>query len=328
MGRKMDLNLENFQNWSPIRIYEKDGGLFVDWIFLGEERFTEPFHDDTIQILLQKPFNQVFRHQTQIDFLGEMFEKSKGVEPKGFIFHVSRCGSTLVSRMLASLEKNIVISEASIIDKIIRANTSDEQKIIWLRWLFNALAQKRFDAEENFFVKFDSWSVIDLPLLEKAFPATNWIFMYRNPVEVIVSNMQQPGMQMIPAVNEKIFPNMNLFEILQFSTEERFARTIAAFCQAAIENAASKLGKFINYIQLPEAVTGEIGEHFNVEFSGEDLEKMRHSSKFDAKSPNQNFSPDSEQKRKEASSELVHFAEKFVEPLYEKLENLRNLVRE
>lgn len=324
----MDLNVENFQNWSPVRVYENGGEFFVDWIFLGDKRFTESFHDDTIQILLQKPFNQVFRHQTQIDFLGEIFEKSKGVEPKGFIFHVSRCGSTLVSRMLASLEKNIVISEASIIDKIIRANTSDEQKIIWLRWLFNALAQKRFDTEENFFVKFDSWSVIDLPLLEKAFPATTWIFMYRNPVEVIVSNMQQPGMQMIPAAIEKIFPNMNLFEILQFSTEERFARTIAAFCQAAIENADSKLGKFINYTQLPDAVTNEICEHFGVEFSSEDLEKMRHSSKFDAKSPNQHFSPDSEQKRKEASSELVHFAEKFVVPLYDKLEILRNSAHE
>lgn len=319
----MDLKIEDFRDWSPARIYENNGRFFVDWIFLGRERFTEPFHDDTIQILLQKPFNLLFRHQTPIEFLGEIYEKSKGAVPKGFIYHVSRCGSTLVSQMFASLERNIVISEASVIDKIIRANASDEQKTLWLRWLFNALAQRRFAGEENFFVKFDSWSVLDLPLIEKAFPDVPWIFMYRYPVEVIVSNLRLPGAQMIPGAIGKIFPNLNLFEILQFSIEERFARTIAAFSASALENAESRLGKFINYNQLPDAVTSEICEHFGVDFSDEEIEKMLISSKFHAKTPNQRFSSDSEQKRKEANEKAVRFAEKFVQPLYEKLENHR-----
>lgn len=317
------MKIEDFRDWSPLRIYENDGRFFVDWIFLGRERFIEPFFEDTMQILLHEPFNLAFRHQTPIDFLGEIYEKSRGVAPKGFIFHVSRCGSTLVSQMLASLEKNIVISEASVIDKIVRANASDEQKAVWLRWIVNALAQKRFGTEENFFVKFDSWGVLDLPLIEKAFPEVRWIFMYRNPIEVIVSNLRQPGAQMIPGAVEKIFPQMNLFEILQFSIEERFARTIAAFCQSAIENANSKPGKFINYNQLPDAVTADICEHFGVPFSAKEIETMRNSSKFNAKTPQQKFSPDSVKKRKEANEKVIYFAEKFVQPLYERLENHR-----
>lgn len=295
----------------------------VDWIFLGKERFTAPFHNDTLEDRLREPFNQLFNRQTRIEFLGEIYEKSKGIKPNGFIFHVSRCGSTLVSQMLAALEKNIVVSEASPIDKIIRANVSDEQKILWLRWIFGALAQKRFEREENFFVKFDSWSVLDLPLIEKAFPDVPWIFMYRNPVEVIVSNIRQPGAQMIPSAIETIFPDLNLYEILQFSIEERFARTIAAFCHAAVENADSKNARFINYSQLPEAVTGEICEHFSVSFSDEEIEKIKNSSKFSAKNPQQKFSPDSDEKRKEANEQVVSFAEKFVNPLYEKLEEIR-----
>lgn len=320
----MDLEIENFKDWSPGRIFQDENGAFmVDWIFLGKERFTAPFHNDTLEDRLREPFNQLFTRQTPIEFLGEIYEKSKGIKPNGFIFHVSRCGSTLVSQMLAALEKNIVISEASPIDKIIRANVSDEQKIVWLRWMMNALANKRFEVEQNFFVKFDSWSVLDLPLIEKAFPEVSWIFMYRNPVEVIVSNIRQPGAQMIPSAIGKIFPNLNLYEILQFSIEERFARTIAAFCSSAIENADSKLGKFINYNQLPEAVTGEICEHFGVSFTDEEIEKIKGSSKFSAKSPQQKFSPDSENKRKEASEKVVHFAESLVDPLYEKLEEVR-----
>jgi hypothetical protein len=319
----MDLKVANFRHWSPGRIYENGGGLFVDWFFLGIDRFTQPFHDDTLEIRLREPFNLLFRHQTPIDFLGELYEKSKGIVPNGFIFHVSRCGSTLVSQMFASLEKNVVISEASVIDKVVRANAPDELKVVWLRWLINALAQKRFANEENFFIKFDSWGVLDLPLIEKAFPEVPWIFMYRNPVEVIVSNLRQPGAQMIPGAIGKIFPQMNLFEILQLPIEERFACTIATFCQSALENSKSPRRKFINYNQLPFAVTDDVCSHFGVSFSDEEIENMQNSSKFHAKTPRMEFSPDGDKKRKEASPEVVHFAEKFVNPLYEKLENLR-----
>lgn len=321
----MDLNIENFKDWTPGRIFQNENGgdLMADWIFLGRERFTEPFHNDTLEICVRQPFNQLFRRQTPIEFLGEICEKSKGVAPTGFIFHISRCGSTLVSQMLAALEKNIVISEASVIDKIIRADVSEEKKIIRLRWLFGALAQKRFSAEENFFVKFDCWSALNLPLIEKAFPGVPWIFMYRNPVEVLVSQMRQPGAQMIPGAIEEIFPNMNLSGILQFSTEERFARSIAAFCEAGLKNADRRTGKFINYAQMPEAVTGEICEHFGLSFSDEEIEKMNGASKFHAKTPRQKFAPDGEDKRKEANEKLIYFAEKFVNPIYEKLEKFR-----
>jgi hypothetical protein len=319
----MDLKSENFRDWLPVRIYENGGGLFADWIFLGRKRFTEPFHDSTLEIRMREPFNLLFQRQMPLEFLDELSEKSPGIAPDGFIFHISRCGSTLVSQMFAALEKNIVISEASVVDRIIRAGVSEELKIIRLRGLFNALAQKRFPAEENFFVKFDSWSIFDLPLIEKAFPGVPWIFMYRNPVEVIVSQMRQSGMQMVPGEIGAIFPNMDLHEILQFSTEERFARTIAAFCEAGLENAVSRQGKFINYTQLPEAVTGEICGHFNVSFSDEEIEKMNSASRLNAKNPHQQFFTDGEEKRKEANEKIVYFSDKFVTPLYEKLENIR-----
>jgi hypothetical protein len=319
----MDLRSENFRDWLPVRVYENGGGLFADWIFLGRKRFTEPFHDSTLEIPMRMPFNLLFQRQTPIEFFDEFYEKSPGIAPNGFIFHISRCGSTLVSQMFAALEKNIVISEASVIDRLIRADVSEERKIIWLRGLFNALAQKRFPAEENFFVKFDSWSVFDLPLIENAFPEVPWIFMYRNPVEVIVSQMRQSGMQMVPGQIAAIFPNMEIHEILQFSTEERFARTIAAFCEAGLKNAASRHGKFINYTQLPEAVTGEICSHFRVSFSDEEIEKMKSASRLDAKNPRQQFFTDGEEKRREANEKIVYFADKIVAPLYEKLENIR-----
>lgn len=319
----MDLDIKKFEDWLPVRLYERDGGIFADWIFLGRKRFTEPFHDSTLEMRMYDHFNVLFQRRTPFEFLGEFYEKSPGIAPNGLIFHISRCGSTLVTQMLAALEKNIVISECSLLERILGAGVSDEQKIEWFRWMVNAHAQKRFPSEENLFIKFDSWSIFDLPLIEKAFPGVPWIFMYREPVEVLVSQVRMAGMQMIPGQIGAIFPGMDVHQILEFSTEERYARTIAAFCQAGIENAANPLGRFINYTQLPEAVTGEICEHFNLKFSAEDIEKMKDSSKRNAKNPREKFSADGEEKRNEANEQLVQLAEKFVKPLYAQLENIR-----
>ena len=324
----MSANSTDFTDWSPIRIFERDRRMYIDWCYLGDQRFVQPFHDETIEIALRQPFNQLFRRETALDFLGEMHERKPSIEPTGFIFHTSRCGSTLVSQMLAALDCNIVISEASVIDKIVRAETffsavRDEQKVVWLRWLIGALAQPRAARETNFFVKFDSWAALDLPLIERAFPGVPWIFLYRNPVEVIVSNLREPGAQMIPGAIAKIFPGLNLTEILQFSTEERCARTIAAFCSAAIDHAASRNALFINYSEFPAAVLDRICPHFNVAVEPEQIEKMRHATKSHAKKPQLPFAPDAAEKRGEASQAARDAAEEFVVPLYHELEKLR-----
>jgi len=47
-------------------------------------------------------------------------------------------------------------------------------------------------------VKLDSWHTIALPLFRRAFPAVPWVFLYATPVEVMVSQLRMPGLQMLP----------------------------------------------------------------------------------------------------------------------------------
>src|SRR5438552_2215761 len=57
-----------------------------------------------------------------------------------------------------------------------------------------ALGRKRFGEERHYVVKFSSWNVRRLDLLRAAFPNTPWIFVYRQPVEVIGSILKgSPG---------------------------------------------------------------------------------------------------------------------------------------
>ena len=66
----------------------------------------------------------------------------------------------------------------------------------------------------DYFVKFDSWNTLDLALIRRAFPDVPWIFLYRDPVEVIVSHMRQRGSQMIPGAFEKLMPDVDLNDAL------------------------------------------------------------------------------------------------------------------
>ena len=315
-----------FQNWSPFRVYPHERQLFVDWCYMGAERFTEPFFDSTIGQRLKQPFNLLFRHQTPLEFLGEFYEQSPGLAPDGFIFHMSRCGSTLVSQMLAALARNLVISEPPPLDSILRSTTknpsiTDEQRIKWLKWMVSAFGQRR-NGEKNYFIKFDAWNTLDLDLITRAFPEVPWVFLYRNPVEVIVSQMRQRGAYMVPGAIEQILPGLHLTEVLQMPPEEYCARVLAKICESAINHAENRRALFVNYNQLPEAVTSVMLKHVRVEYAPEDIENIKSAAHFNAKMPRVPFTPDSSAKRNEASEAARQAAEFWVNPLYEKLENL------
>jgi hypothetical protein len=311
---------EKFRDWMPIRVYSRDSSDLVDWCFMNDERFTHPFFADTIRTRMREPFNLIFRHQTPIETLREIVGEDV-IAPTGFIFHMSRCGSTLVAQMLAGLSANVVISEAPPIDSMITARNAER-----LIWMINAFGRRRHADERNYFIKFDSWNTLELEFITSVFPDVPWIFLYRDPVEVIVSHMRQRGSQMIPGAMEKLMPDLNLTESLKISPEEYCARVLAGICKSALEHADDKRGLFVNYDELPGAVTGSIAKHFRAQFSPDELSRMNAAAQFDAKTPRLNFEPDAAKKRAEASDAVRHATAKWVLPIYEKLEMLRTKV--
>src|SRR5688572_7060783 len=116
----MDLAL--LDGWVPFRLFSRGGEPWVDWVHLGDARFTEPFFEQTIRRCLRHPADALFRHQTPLTALSELYRQRPGLTPAGFVFHWSRCGSTLVAQMLAALEQSTVISEAGPLDAVLRAN--------------------------------------------------------------------------------------------------------------------------------------------------------------------------------------------------------------
>jgi hypothetical protein len=283
--------------------------------------------DSTIHYALQLPFNTLFRHQTPIEVLAEWQVRSPGMKPSGFIYHVSHCGSTLVSRLLAAVPGNLVLSEPRPVDLLARSHLRApaapvEQRAAWLQWMVSALGQPRTGNERRYFIKFDGRTLFQLPFVRQAFPAVPWIIQYRNPLEVLVACLREPSSATTPGVIGENYSNIPPDQAGAMPVEEYAARVIATFFEAAA-NLYDGSGILVDYSQLPEAVWGDIARHFGVTLSAEEIERMQEETGFNAKKPGERFTNDTAGKRREASDQVHRLAEEWIMPHYRKLEEIR-----
>ena len=314
--------------WVPIRIYWQRDRPMVDWAFLRERRFTDPFFIQAINPCVRHPADVLFRHRTPLEELGEIAGAHPGVRPRGFIFHMSRCGSTLLSQMLAAAPENIVLSEPGPVDDILRAHfghpqVTDAQRGRWLESLVAALVWQRHPQERNAFIKFDCWHVMFLPLIQRVFPDVPWIFLYREPLEVMASAQQQLGGQMIPGVLQPELFGWDRESVLRMSLFEYTARVLSKLCEAALVQAQAGGGKLVNYRQLPSAIWPALMNYWKLDFQLEQTERMLGVAGLNAKNPALPFEPDSEVKRKFSSAETRDLTRQWLEPIYQQLESQR-----
>lgn len=322
--------MNDFAGWVPIRIDWQGSRAMVDWGYLGSRRFTEPFFSQTIHPCVRHPADVLFRHQTPLEGLGEITANIASARPAGFVFHMSRCGSTLVSQMLAALPQNLVLSEAGPIDDVLRAHfrdprITDDQRIQWLQWLVAALARRRNPAEQELFIKFDCWHVMFLPLIQRAFPGVPWVFLYREPLEVMASAQKQLGGQMIPGVLPPALFGWDAGQVAGMSLYEYAARVLAKLCEAGLNHTRASGGKLANYRQLPAALWPDLARAWDLRYSEAEAARMLDSAQMDAKNPVLPFQPDSEGKRNSASAELRTLTHQWLDGIYQELESQRKI---
>lgn len=318
--------------WLPVRTQWREQKLWADWAYVGSGPFREPFFEQSVVRWRSKPFNRLFQYTTPIDMLADaqpqqshlMPNLMSNLAPTGFIFHMSRCGSTLLSQMLAASARHIVISEAEPIDTVVQARRarpglSEEEQIEMLRSVVSALGQMRSGDEQHFFVKLDSWHAMALPLFRRAFPGTRWIFLYREPVEILVSQFRKRGLHMVPGLLGDIFDRGSP----ETQAPEAYcAHVLARIGESVLRNYAPGPGLLVNYASLLEAVWTDVLPHFGVGCSAIDRAAMAEIGQYDAKSPELRFAHDSAAKRK-AATPAIRAAAEQLNALHARLEALR-----
>ena len=299
----------DLRGWVPVSVAIRDEEPVAEWAYFGKHRFTEPFFEQSIRQELQNPFTRAFR------FRAPLRKSANARQPDGFIFHMSRCGSTLISRALSALPRVVAVSEAPAIDTLIQTGRAD-----WLRALILALGKPREGSEDPYVVKFDSWHIHKLAVVRAAFPDTPWIFLHRDPLEVLVSQIRSPGMQALPGAMDPAVLGMTLADVIERNPEKWCAKVLAGFLRSALDHRDDPKGLFLNYRDLPEAIWGSVAEHFDLAFSDDELALLRQAVQFSAKLPQMSFTGDTEEKQRAITPEMRALAAEWLDPLYRRFE--------
>jgi len=205
----------NLKHWIPFDLMPNSGNPLCRWIYLGNQLFTEPFFMDTVAKCFSLPQNSPpFRTVTDLDALANFAPQVPSLAPTAFVFHLSRCGSTLLTQLLSENRQHIVVSEAPLFDQILRLyNPEDEtQRLSMLQNAIQLVGQKRFEEQARYFIKWDSWHLFFLEEIRSLYPTVPMIFLKRDLSAVIASHRKLPGMQAVPGLLEPALFNFTATE--------------------------------------------------------------------------------------------------------------------
>ncbi|HEU4769396.1 MAG TPA: hypothetical protein VFS77_18655 [Pyrinomonadaceae bacterium] len=315
------------QGWMPVDAVVVDGRPGLLWMDLGDVQFTEPFFQQTVDRVRAEQRPERF---TEFDALLQLEKVLDSVEPTGFIFHSSRCGSTLLANVCRSLDDAVVLSEANAIDKVVARFITDagdpvKESLysVFLRGVVKALAQRRTGNECHLFIKFSCCSISQLQRIRRIWPRVPWVFLYRDPIETIVSNMTTVPSWLIDEDHRVLayITGVSPEAITEMSLEERCARSIGSFYSTA-HNLANADSMLLNYNQLSVPSLLSILRFFNVDVSNAELERITSGSRIYSKeiSGAREFTPDSDTKQKFASDLVREMAERWAIEPYNLLE--------
>lgn len=311
--------------WLPYRADSSTIGLDFEWCWFGRAPLTDPFFGDSVRRMSNRPFGRLSRMRTSLSALDARSEDTPRRTPDGFIFHLSRSGSTLASQMLAAMPHHLVISEAQPIEATVcwanSAGIPFAEANAALQSVIAALGRDRSGSFRRYFVKLDAWHALSLPLFRRAFPGVPWMFIYRDPVEVLVSHALSAGMHMVPG----LIPDLvaDALEGAAASLPDYQARSLGRIMAAALDGLKLGGGLLVNYRDIVSAMTSEVPRHFGFTPNGDELEAMIRASQRDAKNPARIFVDDQASKRAAARHDVLAAARASAVEPYRNLERAR-----
>lgn len=281
--------------WVPHKLDAAKPDWQCQWVYTGNQEYTHPFFSDTISACMQLPENSSrYRIMAGTSLLPEWAAQLDSVPPALFIFHVSRCGSTLLSQLLAQDPASIVLSEVPFLDALLRAGRLQQREEEMLPLYAAALrfyGVKKNNAQQRLVIKTDSWHIHFYRELRQLFPHTPFVLLYRNPAEVIRSQQKQRGMQAVPAVIEPAVFGFDDSVLQMTDLDAYMAKVLCSYYSAFIRvTATDPLALPLNYRSGILPIAEQIAAFSGISIPGDVLSKMKERIQYHGKYPEQVFS--------------------------------------
>jgi len=349
--QKQDLILEGKVTLVNLNVDKKDlqsvgyEGVLAHFCFLDFTPYqTDPSSYPMFRDLVYnqcEPLNMFTYDLHKIIILATDYDrdKTRALKPSAFIFHESRCGSTLIANALTAMSptKHIVYSESApallalkvcgLGGKLCPPYRAAElfQDVIYLMGrTVDPSGQKRL------FFKIQSTGTKYMDVALEAFPDTPWVFLYRDPVQVLMSQFQR-GVQSAICVRQlKDIPKGSM-EVLQrmkrkvssLNPFEKCAFHLSTLCDKAKESLrqSNGMGIGINYEDLTNKLIDTVFPyHFQLDMTEEKKERIievsGHYSKGRGTHKSEQWKDDSVEKDGAATPKIKEACELFLYSLY------------
>jgi len=343
----------SIEHWTPIdisNIHFKDGKPMatlhmcqLDFSKYSATPHLSPMFKDLVQI-------SSCSKDTRYEDLDKLVDRVRSrelrvLEPSGFVFHESRVGSTLVANMLASDPWSMVFSESDPPATALThcASCSEEESVALFRDVVTVMGIS--PVHKRLFFKFQSITVTRMHIALSAFPTAPWIFIFRQSVQTMMSQMaplkgsaggpclrskSHPPKEVSTAIAEYISPSSAPNEAWCAAHLSMLCHNAInaykAFATKRVEGSESDIqrGMLVDYESLPAAVPKTILSLFGVDVSPSWLIRMEEESNFYSKARKKDttFAGDSEDKDKRASDQLKLWAKRLLDPAYKEMSQI------
>ncbi len=256
---------------------------------------TEPFHDEYLSRCWQTTvLNQLLRPRTSLQALAACAQRVPRAQPAGFIFHLSRCGSTLLSGCLSELDEAVVFSESPVLTEVlVDPALSPQEKRAHVQCLIDLKAS--LFPGRRVVVKWNAWDIFHAQLLRGAYPAVPVVALVRDPVEILASHHAQTGRHMSGdpslAAVAPVFGASAASSVL-----EHRIHVLAALMEALAALRAGSGTVYLDYRQLHGDSVRRIAGMFGLRCGEEGQQRIVQRMQRNAKLPGVRFEPDGARK--------------------------------
>ena len=281
-----------YSNAYPLSVTWRSRRPVVQWGAFDDVAFTDPFFWDTYARATSSR-STVHSWETDGDVLMELAAASEPIRLSGLIFHIGRCGSTLVSQILSRSDRVLMMSEPDAMVGLLDfpQEVTQQDRLEWLRALVTVLGRPRRPTENRFVVKLTSYHVLGLNLFLEAMPELPWIFVIREPERVIRSILRKPtGLMLQREDPSSVAPLLGLrpAQVAMMDPEEFLARALVRMFDTVLAHEAaltSNRARIVDYSALPAAVWEDVAPLFDIATTEAERLSMQAASRLYSKDP-------------------------------------------